>query len=235
MTDLAIQTEAVRGKRQRNREQNKRAMLNAFESILVRDGIHNLRTQTLMDEAGLGKPALYSYFGGMSGLLKAWLKKNPLWPQATDLVDGHEYGELDRLPVMERIRLSLIGAANHWHENEAVARLMAEELSGPTPFSKTLAELRRQKQDEVTQDLASDAEVLARDNWRILVVLYAAVSFASMRRLSNTQYLNLELHTDEGWKDFLSMISELIDDLALAATVKQAARESVERQESKSR
>ena len=112
---------------------------------------------------------------------------------------------LDGLPVLEHIRLSLVGAANHWHENEAVARLLAEELSGPTPLSKTLAELRQQKQDEVTQNLASDAEMLARDNWRILVVLYAAVLFASMRRLSDTQYLNLELHTDEGWKDFLSI------------------------------
>ena len=230
-----MQTAPVRGKRQQNREQNKRAMLNAFESVLAREGIYNLRTQSLMDEAGLGKPALYNYFGGVSGLLKAWLKNNPLWPQATDLVEGHEYGQLDRLPAMERIRLSLIGAANHWHENEAVARLMAEELSGPTPFSKTLAELRQQKQDEVTQNLASDAEVLARDNWRILVVLYAAVLYASMRRLSDTQYLNLELHTEEGWNDFLSMISELIDDLALAAKVKQAAKDSIERQEGKSR
>lgn len=210
-------------------------MLNAFESILVRDGIYNVRTRPLMDEAGLGKPALYNYFGGMPGLLKEWLKKNPLWPPATALVEGHEYGKLDQLPVMERIRLSLIGAANHWHENEAVARLMAEELSGPTPFSETLAELRQQKQDEVTKNLRSDAEVLTRDNWRILVVLYAAVLFASMRRLSNTQYLNLELHKEEGWHDFLSMISELIDDLALAATVKEAGRQSVERQESKSR
>ena len=235
MTELAMQTAPVRGKRQQNKEQNKRAMLNAFESVLAREGIYNLRTQSLMDEAGLGKPALYNYFGGVSGLLTAWLKNNPLWPQATDLVEGHEYGQLDRLPVMERIRLSLIGAANHWHENEAVARLMAEELSGPTPFSETLAELRQQKQDEVTQNLASDAEVLARDNWRILVVLYAAVLYASMRRLSDTQYLNLELHTEEGWNDFLSMISELIDDLALAAKVKQAAKDSIERQEGKTR
>jgi len=40
------------------------------------------------------------------------------------------------------------------------------------------------------------------------------------------------LHTDKGWNDYMNMISELIDDLTLAAEVKEAVSTSASTPES---
>ena len=55
----------------RNIEATKAKILNAAKVILQRDGFENLKLNKLAAEAGVGKPLIYRYFGGLDGLKEA--------------------------------------------------------------------------------------------------------------------------------------------------------------------
>ena len=81
---LAVSSEP-QGKRARNRAENEERILDAFERIMVRDGIRGVGPNAIMEEAGLGKPLLYTYFGDLNGLIRAWGERRKLWPDNEDL------------------------------------------------------------------------------------------------------------------------------------------------------
>ena len=55
------------------------ALLDAFEAVLLRDGLRNLSVNAVVEEAGVGKPLLYRYFGDLDGLVRAWGERRGLW------------------------------------------------------------------------------------------------------------------------------------------------------------
>ena len=55
----------------RNRAATKERILDAAETVLRRDGVRALGINAVCQEAGIGKPLIYRYFGGLGGLLEA--------------------------------------------------------------------------------------------------------------------------------------------------------------------
>lgn len=55
----------------RNADQTRARILDAARQILVRDGFAGLGVNALANEAGVGKPLVYRYFGNMEGVVTA--------------------------------------------------------------------------------------------------------------------------------------------------------------------
>lgn len=62
-------------RRQRQREQTRRAILEATESLLVEGGAQRFSMRRLADRCGYTAPTVYHYFGDKQGLLDALLEE----------------------------------------------------------------------------------------------------------------------------------------------------------------
>jgi len=56
----------------RDSTKTKERLLEAVDDVLARDGFNGLGINALAREAGVDKVLIYRYFGGLSGLLKAY-------------------------------------------------------------------------------------------------------------------------------------------------------------------
>ena len=57
-------------KQTRNVEKTKARILKAAEALLTREGIGGFQVNALAEEAGIGKPLIYRYFGGLDGVFE---------------------------------------------------------------------------------------------------------------------------------------------------------------------
>lgn len=57
--------------------------------------------------------------------------------------------------------------------------------------------------------MLADPRYLRRDNHRVIVVLYAAAVYLSMRAARSPAFMGLRLDTESGWNDAMAMVREL--------------------------
>ncbi len=55
-------------------------ILRAYETVLQRDGVRAVGVNSVVKEAGVGKGLIYKYFGGLPGIVRAWVARTRLWP-----------------------------------------------------------------------------------------------------------------------------------------------------------
>jgi len=69
------------------RQATERRILAAAAGLLARNGVAGLGVNVLAREAGIGKPLIYRYFGGLQGVIAALAADPALWLGEEDLLD----------------------------------------------------------------------------------------------------------------------------------------------------
>ncbi len=225
----AITTDAT-GKRARNRAENEERILDAFERIMARDGIRGLGPNAIMDEAGLGKPLLYTYFGDLNGLVCAWGERRKLWPDNEDLADEVS-GTGTAADPKEFIKQRVIMSANYLRDNPMALEVLAEELVAPSDITEAFDEIRNRRGHADEEHFPADDPTRAREKFRLLHILWAASVYFALRARTSPRLQGIHLDTDEGWRDTMTMISELVDDVILASKVRQAVAKATNQNE----
>lgn len=72
---VSIQVSPAEARRQRQREEARRAILDATESLLIEAGGDDFSIRTLADRCGYTAPTIYHYFTDKAGLLDALLEE----------------------------------------------------------------------------------------------------------------------------------------------------------------
>jgi AcrR family transcriptional regulator len=188
------------------------ALLDAFERVLARDGIRNLTVNAVVQEARVGKPLLYRYFGDLDGLVHAWGERRRFWPPPAP-VDRERAG--DAAPgFRERIRHELLETAEYLRTHPVTLEFLAEELSARTDLSAAFAQVRRERGRMLMKTMLAEPRYARRETRRIIIVLYAAMAYFALRSRRSPFFMGLRLDTSAGWNDALAMLSEIVDAAA---------------------
>jgi AcrR family transcriptional regulator len=201
-------------------------ILDAFERVVVRDGAMNIGANAVMKEAGMAKPLLYKYFGGMPGLVREWGRRRPFWPTHEELTAGDE-ALYETGDTKEQIKRRLVRLANFLRNRPMVLEILTAELGSLEPeVAAAFSDVRSQRGESDRARFRPDHEYLERDNFRLIHVMFAAVVYFALRTRRNPRLQGIQLDTDEGWEDTLAMIEEIIEDSVLAAGVRRITRKS---------
>ena len=205
----------MKTKQRRNRAATEAAIIEAFERLIVRDGLAEANPTSVMQEAGFSKPLLYDYFGNMAGLASAWARNHRIWPDH-DYPDRDEPAEFDAV-----LKDFLLSVANELRDNPVALELMAAELGPPTEYQPVLEESRRRWLNENMKGMLSHPELSEPHNWNLLFVGYSAIAYLALRSRRSAPHNGIRLDTDEGWEKAMQHVEELIDELALLAKLKR--------------
>lgn len=201
----ALQTGAPASGRRATEE----ALLDAFEAVLLRDGLRNLSVNAVVEEAGVGKPLLYRYFGDLDGLVCAWGERRGLWADLAARGDPPSRRARDDRAFRRQVADELVGVADYLRDHPVSVELLAGELSANSDFAEAFAAARADHRRPFLRTMLADPRYLRRDNHRLLVVLYAAAVYLAMRAARSPAFMGMRLDTEDGWNDAMAMIREI--------------------------
>ncbi len=185
-------------------------LLDALETVLIRDGIRHLSLNAIVDEAGVAKPLLYRYFDNLPGLLTAWVERRGGLPVGVAEAPD-EPGRSREVTAAFRRQVAdgLVQSAESLRRQPIILEMLAEELTADSEISAPFAKARRKQGEPFLRAMLSDKRYVEPEIRGKIIVLYAAINYLAMRAARSPNFMGLRLDTDEGWADAMDMIRRL--------------------------
>ena len=207
---MATETKNKPGKRARNRVATEARLVEALETIILREGAEGLGINKVAEEAQVGKDLLYRYFGGLSGLVTHWVSEGANWPTALDLIGGDK-DAFKSLPEKDRVKRIFINYLRALRERPVLTQIMAAQFMHPTditlPFEKASS--------KISDDLTELAHEMGTENLQRIVslslILISSTNYLAIRATKQPVFYGLDLSTNASWHHIEGILEDLIE------------------------
>jgi AcrR family transcriptional regulator len=194
--------------RTRNRDETRAAILRAAQELLAEEGFSSFGVNALARGSGFDKQLVYRYFGGLDGLIDAlgealagWVATRMEPVLAKD--PGPGYGDL-----IEAVLLAYLDALKG---DSLMQRLVAWELSDPSPQVSRLADQRAQGLGELVARLRGGRmPPPGVDAPAVNAVLIAAVQHLVLAGATAGRFTGMPLATEADWDRAKATLGRLI-------------------------
>lgn len=190
---------------QRDAEATKQSILDAVGRVLERDGFSGLGINAIAKEAGVGKPLIYRYFGGLQELLDEFGRDADFWMRLDDILveADKETGGVPPASFAEVIRTAMICYTRVLRRSPVMQEILASELTATPDLIKPLAEARRETGVQALEEYMDGIEPPEGvDVDAIYGILLAAFQYLTVRGRVDDGFWGIPLGTDEEWKRF---------------------------------
>jgi AcrR family transcriptional regulator len=186
-------------------------LLDALETVLVRDGLRQLSLNAIVAEAGIGKPLLYRYFDNLPGLLAAWVERR-------GGISGQHLASSQDIPAtaadnesfMARLAEQLVASGESLRSQPIMLEMLAEELTANSELSAPFARARRRQSEPFVRAMLSDERYVDPLNRAKIIMLYAAINYLAMRAQRAPAFMGLRLDTRKGWDEAMGMVRTIV-------------------------
>lgn len=196
------------------RERSEKKLLNAFETVLMRDGLAKLKVNAIVKEAGVGKGLLYDYFNDLEGLAQAWAQWTKFNTKTEDIT-GEPVADFSQRPQNEQISLINQNYATMIKDTPLALQLLRTEVSESESLNPILKRIKNKIGQAHEELFMSDAYFGQQDALSTLMILHAASNYFALRAVSEPNFNGIQLDTEQGWQQVMSMIdnvARLLDD-----------------------
>ena len=184
---------------------SRKALLDAFESLLMRHGAGRVGVNAVLETAGVGKQLLYRYFGDLQGLATAWSKerRDPL-----SLGERSERlaAQLRALPGPRRVPELLVDYASMLREHPWATQVMLAEMSHADSLGESMRDIRREIGRAHENLLLETGAVTGDAAVAQAFVLHAAAAYLAMRARLAPDYNGIDLASEQGWEAAMDML-----------------------------
>jgi AcrR family transcriptional regulator len=187
------------------------AIIDAFERLIVRDGVAGLGVNALIKEAGGGKKQLYDYFGSISGVAEAWVQERGIWPPLEEIVGESMESFGQRRPV-EKLRLINRKCAEMLRDNAPLCELLTGEFVRSKEVKEAVDHIRQLVRLDFERVLKSDPALSGEDYLALNTVAYAATTYLALRAHCQPRFFGFDLSTETSWQMVMNMFDRVMDN-----------------------
>lgn len=214
----SVNTAAMPDGQARPRQRAKRAateaaIMDAFGRLLVSEGVAGLGVNALIKEAGVGKKQLYEYFGGISGVAKAWVKLRGIWPPLEQII-GEPMVEFARREPVDKLRIINRQCADMLRSNAPLCELLTGEFTRSAEVKEAVDHVRQMVRQDFERVLKSDPVLSGADYLALNVIAYSATTYLALRSHSQPQFFGLDLSSETSWQMVLNMFDLVMENAA---------------------
>ena len=195
--------------RSERRKATEERLLDALETVLVRDGLRQLSLNAIVEEAGVGKPLLYRYFTNLQGLLAAWAERRASFVGDSSGQKSAASAE-DNGAFRQQLAEELVASAVNLRDRPIMLEMLAEELTADSDLSEPFAQIRSRQGKPFVRAMLSDPRYSEPELRGKIIILYAAINYLAMRAHRSPRFMGLRLDTDEGWDEAMTMVSRIM-------------------------
>jgi AcrR family transcriptional regulator len=189
---------------EKDKEQTKQRLIDAVGVLLREKGFRHVKVNEVAAEADVSKILIYRYFGGLEGLIDAYIKQKDFW--ITYDFPNDLKGELKN-----EIKKMYHRQIESMRGDEAFKELHLKELADKQPLSQEVETIREknglhliQKVAEITRRPEGEVAALAS-------VLGGAITYLSLFERMSGGYNGINLHSENGWEQLSKGIDIIID------------------------
>jgi AcrR family transcriptional regulator len=197
-------------------------IIDAFERLLLRDGVAGIGVNALVKEAGIGKRQLYSYFGGLSGVATQWIIRRNIWPSLGQL-RGQDPMAFAQKSAAEKIRIVNFNYADALRRNPPLCELLTGEFTRSAELKEAIEHVRQLVRRDFEQLFAEDPDLARPEVMELNAMAYAASTYLAMRSNAQPVFFGLDLSTERGWQAAMGMFERVIEGMPLDGSTKAAA------------
>jgi len=198
---------------QDRRLQTEAALIESFETLLLREGAKGINASSIAEEAGVAKTLIYKYFDSLVGLIKAWAVRKEIFIKLQDLFPDAERAaeDLEQDPY-EYAKTQILKQAEHLRANPILLEIMLAELVGTGPIVQALKELRAERNMAESIIVGQPLSHSHLDFALPVLLMPAAVSYLALRaRHAPTYFGSIQLDQDQDWQNMMCAIEQVLD------------------------
>ena len=206
---------------QARRVRTEQAILDGFETVLIREGAGGVTMQAVASEADVAKTLIYKYFENMDGLIKTWAKQREIFVPLEELFpDPDAAAESLHNDPYAFAQMQIMKQAQHQRNNPAYVELCLAELSGSGPVVDALLDLRHERNEAESKALGETLDGANISMLLPLMLMPAAITYLAMRARKSPLYAGMiRLDTDEGWDSMMAAVEQVIGLIGLASQI----------------
>ena len=197
---------------QSRRQATEEKLLDALETVLVRDGIRQLSLNAIVDEAGVGKPLLYRYFDNLPGLLAAWVERRGPGTDEAATESEQASARLDDEAFLRATAEQLVDTADQLRAQPVLLEMLAEELTANSELTEPFARARQRNSKRFVRAMLNDKRYTQPRVRGRIILTNAAINYLAMRSRRSPNFMGLRLDTRKGWEEAMQMVRDLISD-----------------------
>ncbi|MFH0736374.1 MAG: TetR/AcrR family transcriptional regulator [bacterium] len=196
----------------KNKEETKLKILEAVESIILRDGFAYLGINFIAKEAAVDKVLIYRYFTNLNGLLKEFIRRKDYFANTNNIVAVIENADKTELIVI--IKSILIEQLKFLLNNKVLQEILIWELSN---------------KNEVTDFIANEREkagvlnlnaIAVKFNKNINIegissIIVGGIYYLVLRSKTVSVFNGVDINTEKGWLKIQDAINIMVDILFL--------------------
>jgi len=209
--EVVVSKSEHRKKDKRDRGATEQAILDAFEQVLLRDGVKGLGINVVASQAGVNKVLIYRYFDDLPGLAKRWADTSDIWPPALELI-SHDPEAFARMDLSEKIITVLLNYMEGIRKRPLAVQILSAELCFPGEITRVLEAAIERPGTEVNEYIKlEDAgpEIMPKVN-QLIAIVSALTAYMAIREINNPEWLGMHLG-DETWSQLRSTIREIAE------------------------
>jgi AcrR family transcriptional regulator len=212
-------SEPVQLPRQERRVRTEAKLLDAFETVLVREGAGDVTVQAVATEAQVAKTLIYRYFDDIGGLIKAWAAQRDLFVPLDELFPDPQASAVELVDdPFSFAKKQILKQADHMHNHPAYIELCLAELSGSGPVIDALMELRRERNDAESKALGVMLDGSTVPMLIPMLLMPAAITYLAIRARKSPVFASvIHLDTEEGWAQAMGAVEQVLDLIGMAA------------------
>lgn len=193
----------------RNKERSKKKFLDAVGRILKTKGYAGLKVNDIAATAGVDKKMIYTYFGGMDGLMDEYIRSQDYWSKVTpdkvmlDIEDG------GRSFIEEMLLLQF----DYVYNNKESQKLLLWSLSESRKSLKKLTDTQEENGEHIFKNILDPHFGDHSEDFRaVLAIMVSGLYYLNMySSVNGSIFCGLDINTTAGRDKIKKAVSFLIE------------------------
>ncbi len=196
----------------RNKERSKKKFLDAVGKILKTKGYAGLKVNDIAATAGVDKKMIYTYFGGMDGLIDEYIRSQDYWSKVTD-------DKIDRImPEINDggklfIEDMLLSQFDYVYKNKEAQKLLLWSVSESRKSLRKLIDTQEENGEHIFKYIFQPHFKEKLDDFRaIMAIMVSGLYYLNMYASMNGSFFcGLDMNSPEGRARVKKAISFLVE------------------------
>ncbi len=202
----AARQKRTKASRRKSRVRTELAIVRALERLLTKRGFEGLGVNAVAETAGVSKEVIYRYFGGLEGLILAWVEERDYWSiRRIDAAQQELGASADAKSMM---RQSLKTFLRDLRSKPQIQEIRRWEIHSRSPLARRIA---RRREEAGQRFISRVPKEPPHDVAAIYGILQAGLCYLVLRSTVLQSYSGVSIRSASGWKRFEAAIDDILD------------------------